>query len=402
MKGPRIVGNYSPPEYEEDHEGGLSSMVEYNSYNGFGFSGLAIHSDRLQPLYDYVESEIKRFNFIKPPRYFIEHVAYRCFDFYDSVQPYALVDRVLTGIDLTDDWRNCTYHIKLQNGQTEAIKMNQVESYRFYPGRDIAIINLMLSKPGLNGILLSRNGSTLDYSSEDEISLNNAFLELWDALSGESYFESATDWFSEIMSMDPQHRNYDMLERVEVEAYLRAIGIDENSSPEDLKLSDFSTSHLSQLSSVVSCIGWAFMCYYFGPMGRELRMLNDIYRDIATAGECIIYDSCVFSPDSYIKTPHHPLSCSECDIVSFCVEICNVDGMDKRLCEKHSHIGPPLFAGSSCGTKMCAFVDCPNHPYYQSGATVLDYLKKHGQLHNYGHRMGEIGYQEVKKIGFGL
>lgn len=288
---------------------------------------------------NFVLGQFERFNIPFPAELLpLIDVCYNTLMYYfNHYDPYSIYSG-LSEVQVTDDWRNYTFCIDTFTGFNMEIPSNKIETYRLYPGNDELIFHDLMSKPGL--------GAIPELNIEDELFYDGSFFGIWDVLDTRA------------------HRVLDHLCSKEVDGRLQVF--------EDRKE-----------GYVKLCI-WACLVHVVSPEMREFRksafpLIGCCYE----GGECIIYENEIFSGDLYTKQERPSVACSECGIISWCVELAQLGNTSRFICESclngHEGIEQRPFA---CGLKMCPLVKCPNHPQHNTGGDGIGYYRSYGQLNS--------------------
>ena len=148
----------------------------------------------------------------------------------------------------------------------------------------------------------------------------------------------------------------------------------------------------------IHLVVWCAFVWIIGPLGRDFRDTFCYIFDACHAqGECVLYDSCIYSPQEYLVLERSPKSCVICGLDAWCVEMVYVEGTTRYMCEHH--VNPEAISPMHCGSKLCRFTECPHHPMTGKGMKQLDFVR----AVNNGYKQGMVewsGDQRRKEIGY--
>lgn len=123
-----------------------------------------------------------------------------------------------------------------------------------------------------------------------------------------------------------------------------------------------------------------------GPPGRQWRVEDHpIFYEAMTnpSGEAILYEGTILNKDSFRRLPRAFQSCVCCGLDGWCVEMVQIEGMTRSICEKCLNGNAPMYEGSTCGTKVCRYITCPHHPNKDDRAALHDIYRERGALLGY-------------------
>lgn len=295
-----------------------------------------------EPTIQFVLSQFDRFNipFTEELLPLID-VCYSALLYYlNHYDPY-FVYLGLTEVQVTDHWKNFSYCLTGHLGMSTELPANRVETYRLYPGNDELIFNDLMSKPGLGAIPWC--------SMEDELFYEGSYFDIWRNLDSAKCHAA----LNELCTKEVGGKREFFEERKEGYAKLAI---------------------------------WACLMHIISPEMKEFRkkvfpLIGCCYE----TGECIIYENEIFDSTFYTKQERMPLSCSECGVVSWCVELAQLGNTSRYICESclngNEGVEKRPFA---CGLKMCPVVRCPNHPQHGDGVSGIGFYRSYGQLNTLG------------------
>jgi len=149
---------------------------------------------------------------------------------------------------------------------------------------------------------------------------------------------------------------------------------------------------------------WAAFVWLVGPPGQQWRVDNhDIFylahRQLNR--EVIMYDMSCIEQENYRRLPRAPKACVACGLDSWCVEMTQISGTTRYMCESCLNGKEVLFEQAHCGTKICRYVNCPNHPEHGQEGAMLGTLRNHGQLMartQQGNLLAQSGENRVRLL----
>ena len=287
----------------------------------------------------FILSQFERFRVQFPPE--LTGLINSCWQtlmyYLNHYDPYCMFSG-LSEVQVTEDWQKFSYCLTPPHGFSTEIPAGRIETYKLYPGDDVLIFNDLMGKPGL--------GALPNVGILEEMFYEGSYFDIWDSLD-EEYHEILNNLCSTMVN-----GNCVVVDKRK-EAYAE-LGV------------------------------WAALMFLISPDQRDLRrQLFPIIDCCYEGGECIIYENEIYDGTYYNKQARNPLSCSECGIVSWCVDLAQLGNISRYICEYclngEDGIQKRPYA---CGLKMCPVVRCPNHPQHGDGASGLGYYKTHGQLNS--------------------
>jgi len=293
-----------------------------------------------EPTIQFVLSQFARFNipFTGEMMPLIESCYYSLLYYLNHYDPYCIYSG-LTEVQITDHWKNFSYCLTAHRGMSSELPAERLETYKLYPGDDEVIFNDLMSKPGLDAIS--------QISIEDELFYEGSYFDLWGNLDSAECHRV----LNEFCTKEVDGEWVFFRERKEAYAKLTI---------------------------------WACLMHIISPEMREFRkkvfpLIGCCYE----TGECIIYENEIFDSTFYTKQERMPLSCSECGIVSWCVELAQLGNTSRYICESclngNEGVEKRPYA---CGLKMCPVVRCPNHPQHGDGTSGIGFYRSYGQLND--------------------
>lgn len=288
---------------------------------------------------EFVVSQFDRFGIPFPPELSpLIDSAYSTLLYYlNHYNPYCVFSG-LTEVQVTDHWQNFSYCITASNGMKRELPVNKIETYKLYPGDDHVIFNDLMSKPGLDAV------DAFDMDDEDLFG-EGSYFDFWHRLDSWNCHEVLADLCTKMVDGKPVFFE----ERKEGYAKLAI---------------------------------WACLMHIISPEMRDFRRsVFPIIDCCYEGGECIIYENEIFDGTLYTKQERVPISCSECGIIAWCVELAQLGNISRYICE-HCLNGTDGIQKRpyACGLKMCPVIRCPNHPQHNTGGSGIGYYRTHGQL----------------------
>lgn len=317
------------PNFEQ-----TASLHEYHMNVGCGLMGLNDEGDLPRELIDFCFSQYDRFGIPRPPESVVRLGAWSTYETVDIAAPYSLFMGV-GDVDTSPDWQVYTYDIldpytkKVIEAETEWL-----ETFVFVPGQAEESFNHFMAHPGIEHLPYPAC-ELIVACLEGEWSDGEA----WHRLSEED------EMILRQMCEGPEGR----VDGKRVENYFK-------------------------LAS------WAAWCWFVGPHSREWRYNHhDIFNAVLRDGECVLYEGVLVEPKYYKKLSRPPKSCAACGLSSWCVEMAQIQGTTRYVCE-HCLNGPPIFEQATCGTRTCRHVECPYNRYHGIKGGLSFVMQKHGQL----------------------
>lgn len=336
-----------------------ASLHDYTNNTGMGLMGIPDPNYLPKELIEFCLSQYDRFNIPRPHQNVIEVGAWATYFALDFSDPYALLMGV-SDVNYTHDWQSYTYEIKDPNtGRIiEARNVEMLETFSVMQnGQAEVAFNHYMSHPGFE--------SMPDYLVE-HITL---------CLDGE--WNSEGDAVAQLSQ--------------EAEMDLRALCAKEDGTVDGAKAMNY-----------FKVAAWAAWCWFIGPPSRDFRYdHHDVFHTCFTHGECIIYEGFIFDPTQYKKIDRPPQSCAICGLDAWCVEMAQIGGSTRFLCEHHLNGDLPLYGTATCGSKACRYVECQYHPYFGKNGGLASTLRKTGQLFSMARDGGTTalpGAQEQLKL----
>jgi hypothetical protein len=313
---------------------------------------------------EFVISQLHRFNI--PVHEGIFEFLERCVSWtlttFSVSEPYALFFDGASDVSITFEWTTKTFEIQDMNDDMKFREADpdDLETFMFYPGRDEQIFNECLASPGLEN-LPSDIGIIIEHS-----------------LKGYYGHESIL------------HSDECTAETLE---HLAAICTVEGDDGERVVDED-------RMYNYAKLAGWATYLWLVGPLGKDFRYKTaDLFSTAYDYGECILSESWFFPPTMYRKLDRAPRSCYRCGIDAWCTEVTSMGDTTRYICESCLSKGMPPLDGL-CGSKMCRWALCPNHPYHQMGsAGIKESYRSTGAIGaGARERAKALGAQEVKRL----
>lgn len=327
---------------EKDYQNEKNQLLEWVDYNGCGLMGLYTADGLPGDAWDFIYSQFERFGVESFPDKDAFHevlwigvdAAIRWVDYYD---PYALLSGI-SDVVYTNDWQQFTYDIQASTIVEEA-NPEFLETFKFVPGASEKCFNYCMSHPGLDALPMDIGTGIRDIFD------GHFNEEVWGHLS----------------------------HRAEIALKEACTIMGEDSAPQvDTK----------RMKAHFELAAWAFVVWLIGPLSREFKgRCHEAFDICLQHGECILYEGVFLSPRDYTKHLRKPQSCHSCGLDAWCVEMTQVSGVNRFICEKclNSHI--PKIGSANCGVRICRFVSCSYHPAHLDGARGLHHqMRTSGQL----------------------
>lgn len=136
---------------------------------------------------------------------------------------------------------------------------------------------------------------------------------------------------------------------------------------------------------------WASALWFLGPEGRAWRNTHhEIFAMVAEDGFAAMYEG-MFVQARHLRMNERPArSCVVCGLTAWCVDLVQIEGTTRYMCERHINGPIPLFEQATCGTKICRAVTCPHHPEYGNENALNNQLRRSGQLTSRAHSQNAI------------
>ncbi len=146
-------------------------------------------------------------------------------------------------------------------------------------------------------------------------------------------------------------------------------------------------------------VGWATWCWLLSPDSAEWKAKhNDIFYECYKKGECIIHEGIVIGPDEYKKLDRPTQSCAVCGLDAWCVELVQVSGTPRFICEHHLNGDLPKYGDNNCGSRTCRYFHCKYHPYSGKTDGLYQTMRESGQLTGMVQKRQELQGPDVKRL----
>lgn len=322
-----------------------SSLFDWINNCGQGLIGIPSREHLPEEMINFVREQYARFNI--PFNADIDEVAligaWAAYGLLDFTDPYLWLLGT-SDVSESPDWRTkCFTFIDHSSPfDTTYLKRGEpanpefLETFVFVPNQCENVFNEIMAKPGLENLP------------------GNAGLGIKAELDGE-YTGYEHDCFAELRDTDGC--GYETLKAM----------TKENSE---------------QARAYFELAAWAAFAWLVGPLSREWRYnTHDVFHLCLKDGISVIYDGAILGKENFYIEDRAPLSCSVCGVDAWCVEMTFIEGTHRMLCEKHVSDGIPLYGAATCGSRICRYVACQNHPAHCRGAAgVHETYRKSGQL----------------------
>jgi hypothetical protein len=332
-------------EYERE-----PSLYDWASNSGFGIIGLSCKEELPPACISYIMSSWPFFKLQEDP--VLEKVArvgaWYTFLHLDWQDPYTLFLGV-SDVNYTEDWSKFAYEIyDPYSKRTIEADPERLETFSAAPQGQCEEVYYNILKAGGDFVSKMCKGALAKNETILDTLPNCSGLAIKDMMNGD-YFDS-----------DPRELIDDHI----VESALNKIAnYDEN---------------LIWFYYEVSA--WAAYLWFVGPEGRTWRNSHhDICYMVSNDGEGLLYEGGFVEKQHFKKTARAPESCIICGLSSWCVDMVQIDGTHRFMCEYHVN-GPALFPEATCGSKVCRNVGCEHHPFYGQAGATLDVLRRSGGL----------------------
>lgn len=318
------------------------SLADWCNETGNGVIGYQSPADLPEEMFDFIDSQFKRFGIpvIPDGKLFRDITGWGAFAAYyyvDSINPYALLTSGISDVDWSD--LGHTHAIDVINTWKNTRKEadpDLLEIFTPVEGQSENFFNHAMAHPGLDA---------LPYNMGEEIKWI-----LFDYYGGpeDCCDSTALAALQELCVIDG------VFERKRYHAYFELAA-------------------------------WAAMLFMAGPPGRDWRVANhDVFWLCHTEGMAILYDLSFIPREYYEIYEREPQSCCVCGLNSYCVELVFIEGVNRFMCEKHLNGDLPLYNGATCGTKVCKFVNCHHHPAHGQYNAQTNVLRATGQIFKMG------------------
>lgn len=278
--------------------------------------------------------------------------------------PYSLI---LDGPDVVATYEGMQYSYAIKNTDGtlfEISNVGELETFRHVPGMDQQHFEKMM-------YISDKDRADKDFNPAQRVYNYSDMFGQW--------LEDTMDYGEMYYEMNP----IEQLERDNELAYYELIA--------------FAGKENTQ--KIVNIIIWLSFAWIISPMARQWRaLMHEVIDTCYNTGEAIVHEGNCYSSEEFVKELRPPTSCCVCGLDSYCVDLTYVDGGVKHICEKHLNGNIPGTVLFQCGTKICKYSECPNHPQYKTGANIIDYYKTHGQLNKNVDKTELLSFQETKKI----
>lgn len=318
------------------------SLSDWAQETGNGIIGYQSPEDLPEEMYDFINSQFMRFNIpvLKDGKLFRDITgwgAYASFYYVDAINPYALLTSGISDVDWSDLGHTHTIDIiNNYRNTTKEADPSKLEVFTQVDGQSENFFNYAMSHPGLEAL-------PMNMGKEIEWILFDYYGGPEDCCNGE-----ALAALQELCVVDGvfQKRRY--------QAYFELAA-------------------------------WAAFVFMAGPPGRDWRVANhDVFWLCHTEGIAVLYDFSFIPREHYEIHERNPQSCCICGLDSYCVELVYMEGVNRFMCEKHLNGDTPLYSGATCGTKICKYVNCKNHPAHGEYNAQTTILRGSGQMFKMG------------------
>ena len=290
---------YTPPR--DPYE--MWSDYQLNEHSGIGLlQQYGGDSQKNYEVYDFMESQFKRFGLIPPQEDVLEWCWDMAFYLVDQVDPYIFFQGA-TDVVLTNEpyYHQCAVREE-PDAPFEEIEPENLELYRYWAEGSESYHELM-KYPGLQEHF-------------------------------EHIYESLMDYVGNMYDGD--------------DCFLREAREKYGPKAKDL-------IHLGT---------WAAVMWMISPQAKSWRFnFHPIFQLCYEGGACLLNNWRFYGQEYFYITPRQIKSCGKCGIHEWCAELVQ-DKESKNfiyMCESCESDKEP-FPGRTCGTRMCTVVKCPNHP----------------------------------------
>jgi len=289
--------------------------------------------------------QYQRFNIPMPEEiHEVIHIGgHATFSYVDYINPYALFYGT-SDVNMTEEWSEYTYEIYDEYyKKTFEASPEGLETFRadLQQGEEVFID--ILGKPGLEALPGGIGGEISDV-------INGGYY------SDESCFDRC----------EPKTKEY-------LKALCSANGVIDH----------------NRIEAYFNLAAWASYAWIIGPLSRRFRMdRHHVFAEVLQYGEAILSDGCVIPPANYRRLVRPPLSCHECGVTTWCIELVVVDGGTRYICEHCASEGMPPLGLATCGSRHCLLSNCQHHPMCGLGFQAAS--RKYGQLSNATKGLSDI------------
>ena len=405
-----------------------SSLHDFINIGYEGLGSIYTSDDLPKELFEFIESQFKRFNVPLPPFDLIRDGAWEATVAVNNWEPYAFFYGH-TDVVLSEEWQTCTFEILDDDNKPVELDPENLETYKLIPNNDQRFFDYVMANPGLNNmstIVLNPDGSRDfdDFYGADMIESSLTGVDIHDESIIDRTSEKVREW---LIEHSPKIRNVPFIDidfnkqselyfwdededargdcpksgkweraQIDLKAYMAIkSGSEHKWVGSNLTLdmeyeARFSAEHHNYKvwqtrMDYFRLAAWATIAWMFGPYARDFRyrffnIFEACYKEGAEGGECIMYSGTVYERKYYTKTERPARSCYVCGLSSWCVETTYIEGTTRYLCEKHVNGNIPTVPPMNCGTRSCRYTECAHHVYHgRKDAKALVY-RDYGSL----------------------
>lgn len=317
-----------------------SVLYEWCSDYGAGIFGMNSTHDLPAEMIEFILTQYVRFGVPMPEKAMAESIAecgaWAAYQYVDWVNPYALLVNGLSDVTWSD--LSHTHTIEMRDPFSEdghklfEANPEQTEVFKPAPGQSQAFFDHAMANPGLDSLPCGFIGAEIK----------------------DSLFEFTNP--DDILDSDTL-------------AAVQALCIENGLLNE------------TKYSAYFELAAWASFIWMAGPPGKAWRIANhDVFWLCETEGLAILWDHTFMSKTHYSIKERAPKSCCVCGLDSYCVELVLLEGTHRWICERHLNGEVPMYEAANCGSKVCRFVACFNHPSYGQEFAMDRILRGGGQL----------------------
>jgi hypothetical protein len=332
-------------EYERD-----PSLYDWAANSGYGIIGLSCKEELPDACVSYAISAWPFFGLKENP--VLEKIArigaWYAYLHVDWQDPYTLFLGI-SDVNYTEDWQKFAYeiHDEYSNRVIEA-DPEHLETFSKAPEGQCEEVYYTILKLGGEFVTKMTKGALGPNESILDTLPNCSGMAIQDFMEGD-YFDG---------------NPYDL--------------IDDLVAEKEFELVTNKDQHQMRFYFEVSA--WAAFLWFAGPEGRYWRNTHhDIFYMVNNDGEGLLYEGGFIEKKHFRKVNRAPQSCVMCGIEAWCVDMVQIEGTHRFMCEYHVN-GVALFPEATCGAKVCRSVMCEHHPFYGSESATIDQLRRSGGL----------------------
>lgn len=321
----------------------------------------------------FVASQYERFGIKIPPEAeLLYKYGIACLiDICDYLDPY-LIHWKYSDVCVTDDWANHVFKlVEADNKVVRTCEYDDLETFVYQPNAAEEFFNWHIVRPGMGALPPEISSPIEEFHNE--------------VISGDRYIFGYGTGLED---------GYADVEVIKLLCFLHETEVDGRGL----------VNH-EAIKALFDLSLWAATLWLLGPLGREFRRhFSDVTAAAMEFGECILYQSDVYTPLQYMKTESIPGSCENCGVGAWCVEPVHMSSRwVVNACEKCASEGRPSAGFGTCGTRICRYTACHHNPFHGEASGMYQAHRANGQLmaraqERSNFRLGEV-HPQKKMIG---